>query len=58
MTIYQFWAAAPTAEAAPMAPTYIVGGPDNDVITFIFTPGVTGFLTLQTECDAKASISR
>jgi len=40
-----------------LAPTYIVGGPANDVITFIFAPGVTGFLTLQTECGAKASIS-
>ena len=40
-----------------LAPTYIVGGPANDVITFIFSPGVTGFLTLQTECGAKASIS-
>ena len=39
------------------APTYIVGGPANDVITFTFTPGVTGFLTLQTECGAKATIS-
>jgi hypothetical protein len=40
-----------------LAPTFIVGGPANDVITFIFTPGVTGFLTLQTECGTKASIS-
>jgi hypothetical protein len=32
-------------------------GPASDVITFIFSPGVTGFLTLQTECGAKASIS-
>jgi hypothetical protein len=40
-----------------LAPTYIVGGPANDVITFIFSPGVTGFLTLQTECGAKASIT-
>jgi len=38
------------------APTFIVGGPARDVITFIFTPGVTGFLTLQTECGARASI--
>jgi len=40
-----------------LAPTYIVGGPANDVITFIFSPGVTGFLTLETECGAKASIT-
>jgi hypothetical protein len=40
-----------------VAPTYIVGAQANDVITFSFTPGMTGFLTLQTECDAKASIS-
>jgi hypothetical protein len=40
-----------------LAPTYIVGGPANDVITFIFSPGVTGFLTLQTECGAEASIT-
>ena len=39
------------------APAYIVGGPANDEITFVFLPGVTGFLTLQTECGAKASIS-
>ena len=39
------------------APTYIVGAPANDVITFNFGPDVTGFLTLQTECGAKASIS-
>jgi hypothetical protein len=43
--------------AGTEAPTYIVGGPANDVITFTFTPGVTGFLTLQTECGAKATIS-
>lgn len=40
-----------------LAPTYIVGGPANDVITFILSQGVTGFLTLQTECGAKGSIS-
>ena len=45
------------AGGGSLAPTYIVGGPANDVITFIFSPGVTGFLTLQTECGAKASIS-
>ena len=39
-----------------LAPGYIVGGLANDVITFIFSPGVTGFLTMQTECGAKASI--
>ena len=39
------------------SPAYIVGGPANDVITFTFTPGVTAFLTLQTECGAKATIS-
>ena len=38
------------------APNYIVGGPAGDVITFTFSSGVTGFLTLQTECGAKASI--
>jgi len=43
--------------AGSLAPTYTVGGPANDVITFIFSPGVTGFLTLQTECGAKATIS-
>jgi hypothetical protein len=45
------------ATVGSLAPTYIVGGPANDVITFIFSPGVTGFLTLQTECGAEASIS-
>ena len=43
--------------AGTEAPTYIVGGTANDVITFTFTPGVTGFLTLHTECGAKATIS-
>ena len=45
------------AGGGSLAPIYIVGGPANDVITFIFGPGVTGFLILQTECGAKASIS-
>jgi hypothetical protein len=43
--------------AGTQAPTYIVGAPADDVITFIFSPGATGFLTLQTECGAKASIT-
>ena len=43
--------------AGTEAPMYIVGGSANDVITFTFTPGVTGFLTLHTECGAKATIS-
>jgi hypothetical protein len=45
------------AGVGSLAPTYIVGGPANDVITFNFSPGLTGFLTLQTECGARASIS-
>jgi hypothetical protein len=45
------------AGSGSLAPTYTVGGPANDVITFTFSPGVTGFLTLQTECGATASIS-
>jgi hypothetical protein len=40
-----------------LTPIYIVGTKANDVITFNFSPGVTGLLTLQTECGAKASIS-
>src|ERR1700691_4849367 len=44
------------AGGGSMAPTYIVGGPGDEVVTFILSPGVTGFLTLQTECGAKASI--
>jgi hypothetical protein len=40
-----------------VAPNYIVGAQATDVITFTFAPGMTGFLTLQTECGAKASIS-
>ena len=38
------------------APVYIVGAKANDVITFNMPPGLTGFITLQTECSAKASI--
>ena len=39
-----------------ISPTFIVGASAGDTITFIFEPGVTGFLTLQTECGAKASV--
>ena len=38
------------------SPTFVVGAGAGDTITFEFQPGVTGFLTLQTECDAKASV--
>ncbi len=39
-----------------VSPTFIVGASAGDTITFVFNPGVTGFLTLQTECGAKASV--
>jgi len=39
------------------APSFTVGGVANDEVTITFTPGTTGFITLQTECNAKASIS-
>ncbi len=37
------------------SPTFTVGGIANDIVTVIIQPGTTGFLTLQTEEDAKAS---
>jgi hypothetical protein len=40
------------------APVFIVGGVANDVITFRISPGTTGFMTLQTRCHAKASITQ
>jgi hypothetical protein len=39
------------------APLYIVGGGPNEVVTFRMLPGTTGFITLQTACGAKASIT-
>jgi hypothetical protein len=39
------------------SPVLIVGGIAKDVVSLVFQPGTTGFLTLQTEDGAKASIS-
>jgi hypothetical protein len=39
------------------APTFVVGGVANDVVTIIMQPGTTAFITLQTQCGAKASIT-
>jgi hypothetical protein len=39
------------------SPVYIVGGVADDVITITMQPGTTGFITLQTKCDAAASIT-
>ncbi len=39
------------------SPTFTVGGIANDVVTVILQPGTTGFLTLQTECGAKAAMT-
>ena len=39
------------------SPVFTVGGVPNDVITITMEPGTTGFITLQTRCDAKASIT-
>jgi len=39
------------------SPVFIVGGIAHDVITITMQPGTTGFITLQTWCDAKASIT-
>lgn len=39
------------------SPVYIVGGDANEEVTFIIQSGVTGFITLQTQCKAKASIN-
>jgi len=39
------------------SPVYIVGGVANDVITITMQPGTTGFVTLQTRCNAKANIT-
>jgi hypothetical protein len=41
----------------PSVTAFTIGASAGDVITFIFQPGAAGFLTLQTQCDAKASIS-
>jgi hypothetical protein len=38
------------------SPVFTVGGVANDVITITMEPGTSGFITLQTRCDAKASI--
>jgi hypothetical protein len=38
------------------APSFTVGAPANDEITINVLPGVTGFVTLQTTCRAKARI--
>jgi hypothetical protein len=39
------------------SPVFTVGGIANDVVTITMQPGTTGFVTLQTRCDAKASIT-
>lgn len=39
------------------SPTFTVGGIANDTVTIILQPGTTGFLTLQTEEHAKATMS-
>lgn len=39
------------------SPTFTVGGIANDVVTIILQPGTTGFLTLQTQCGAKANMT-
>lgn len=39
-----------------ISPTFVIGASAGDTITFIFSPGVTGFLTVQTECGAKVSV--
>jgi hypothetical protein len=47
-----------TASALGSAsPVFIVGGVANDVVTITMQPGTTGFITLQTQCNAKASIT-
>jgi hypothetical protein len=38
------------------SPSFTVGGGAHDVITIIVAPSTTGFVTLQTEKGAKASI--
>lgn len=40
-----------------VSPMFIVGGVANDVVTITMQPGTTGFITLQTQCNAKASIT-
>ena len=39
------------------SPVFIVGGVPNDIITITMEPGTTSFITLQTMCNAKASIT-
>jgi hypothetical protein len=38
------------------SPTFVVGGVAHDIVTLIVQPGTTGFITLQTEKSARASI--
>jgi len=38
------------------SPVFVVGGVPDDVITITMQAGTTGFITLQTRCDATASI--
>lgn len=37
--------------------TFTVEGIANDMVTILLQPGTTGFLTLQTECGAKADMT-
>ena len=41
----------------PSVTSFTIGAGANDVITFIFQPGATGFITLQTKCTANASVT-
>ncbi len=45
------------ASLGSASPVFTVGGVSNDVITITMEPGTTGFITLQTRCNAKASIT-
>jgi hypothetical protein len=40
------------------SPFFTIGGVAGDVVTITVTSGAAGFLTLQTMCSAKASITR
>lgn len=40
-----------------VSPVFTVGGVANDIVTIAFELGTTGFIALQTPCNAKASIT-
>jgi hypothetical protein len=54
---YSVWVKSTGFAHGSASPVYIVGGGADEQIEFIIASGVTGFITLQTQCKAKASIT-